>query len=124
MLFLGIVSSSSPVVVYCFNFAFWSNNSYKILVENSHIKGYHIYCVCPHKDILRQVQKEEDNSYNSNSMIVKVPPLKDIPFSFHKEIIGKAKGKEPAQFIRLQVNLLVVFLLTLERYSEKQKIVC
>ena len=45
-----------------------------------------------------RVQKEEDNSYDPSSMIVKIPPLKDIPFSFHKEITRKAKRKEPAQF--------------------------
>ena len=71
----------------------------KILIENSHIKGYHIYRVCPHKDIIMRVQKEEDNSYDPNSMIVEMPPLKDIPFSFLKEITRKAKGKEPAQFV-------------------------
>ena len=39
----------------------------KILIENSHIKGYHIYRVRPHKDIIMQVQNEEDNSYDPNS---------------------------------------------------------
>ena len=48
-----------------------------------------------------------DNNDNNNNIIIKMPPLKDIPFSFHKEITRKAKRKELAQFF-YQIAIKVV----------------
>lgn len=54
-----------------------------------------------------QAQKEEDNSDDQNSVIVKMSPLKDIPFSFHKEITRKAKGNKPVELVYQTASKIV-----------------
>ena len=72
----------------------------KLIIKNSHIKGYHKYRIRPHEDILMLVKKEELNAYDPNAMVVIMPRLDEIPVALHNTMTKEAKGKQEAQYVR------------------------
>ena len=53
--------------------------SMKILhIENSSIRGYHFFKRRPHAAIEMLLEKEEDNSYDVNAMVIKMLDLIQI----------------------------------------------
>ena len=85
-------------------------------VINSAIKGYHVFRVKPHNLVNMDVIPEMDNKYDSNAMIIKMPPLHNISDlllnektddgKFVKEIAGKIVGRVPANISKVFNELL------------------
>ena len=63
----------------------------EITISQSHIKGYHIFKITPHKEIKLQVLKEVNNKKDPNAMPVKMPGLEEIPVNLHDNITRPRK---------------------------------
>ena len=72
----------------------------KVKIENSFIKGYHIYRIRPHMDVAMNIRHEEDNKYDPDSHSVFMPDLEQIPTSFHSAITAQAKKGRAEQTVR------------------------
>ena len=74
-----------------------SQRRMKVKIENTFIKGYHVYRVRPHAEIAMIVKPEEVNDLDDNAMGIWMPPLTDIPVSYHYSITRPAKNYAAAQ---------------------------
>ena len=63
-----------------------------VIIENSAIKGYHIFKIKPHPLIKMLVVNDIQNPKDENAMLVKMPPLDDIPSRLHQDVTRKKKG--------------------------------
>ena len=73
----------------------------EITISQSHIKGYHIFKITPHKEIKLQVLKEVNNKKDPNAMPVKMPGLEEIPVNLHDDITWpKKKSHEKNQTVK------------------------
>ena len=73
----------------------------EITISQSHIKGYHIFKITPHKAIKLQVLKEVNNKKDPNSILVKIPGLEEIPVNLHDDITRpKKKSNEKNQTVK------------------------
>ena len=75
----------------------------KILhIENSSIRGYHFFKRRPHAAIEMLLQKEEDNSYDVNTMVIKILDLIQIDKQYLDITVAvrPCKGKEPEQKVK------------------------
>ena len=71
-----------------------------IIIGNSNIKGYHYFKIRPHREIETTVEKEIDNSYDPNVMIVRMPKLTEISLEMHDQVTIEAKCKVPKQCVK------------------------
>ena len=71
-----------------------------VTIENSNIKGYHIFKRRPHDSIEMIVKKEDSNPRDPYAMVVNMPEITEIHPSYHDEVTRAAKGKEPEQKVR------------------------
>ena len=73
----------------------------EIAVWHSHIKGYHIFKITPHKEIELQVLNEVNNKKDPNAMLVKMLGLEEIPVNLHDDITRpKKKSNEKNQTVK------------------------
>ena len=95
----------------------------EITISQSHIRGYHIFKITPHKEIKLQVLKEVNNKKDPKTMLVKMLGLEEIPVNVRdditrpkkktneknqtvKEIAGKDVGRVPANLCGVFKDLL------------------
>ena len=77
------------------------HDAMKILhIENSAIRGYHFFKRRPHTAIEMLLEKEEDNSYDVNAMVIKMPDLIQIDKQYLDITVRPCKGKEPEQNVK------------------------
>ena len=105
----------------------------KILhIENSSIRGYHISKRRPHTAIEMLLEKEEDNSYDVNAMVNKMPDMIQIDKQYLDFTVRPCKGKEPEQKVkdnadkvigRVAANICKVFK-ELITSNQVKKIMC
>ena len=70
----------------------------KILhTENSSIRGYQFFKRRPHTAIEMLLEKKEDNSYDVNTMVIKMPGLIQIDKQYLDITARPCRGKEPEQ---------------------------
>ena len=77
--------------------------SMKILhIENSSITGYHFFKRRPHAAIEMLLQKEEGNSYDINTMVIKILDLIQIDKQYLDITVAvrPCKGNEPEQKVK------------------------
>ena len=73
----------------------------KILhIENSSIRGYHFFKRRPHTAIDMLLEKGENNSYDVNAMVIKMPYLIQIDQQYLDITVRPCKGKEPEQKVK------------------------
>ena len=91
-----------------------------VKIENSHIKGYHIFRVRPHPEIIMLVTPEANNPKDETAMQITMPKLDEIPTAFHdvvtrprprkkeretdqhvRDIAGRMVGRVPANLCRI-----------------------
>ena len=92
----------------------------EITTSQSHIKGYHIFKITPHKEIKLRVLEEVNNKKDPNAMLVKMPGLEEIPVNLHDDITRPRKNqtKRIKQSKKSQEKMLVEFLRTYVGCSE------
>ena len=73
----------------------------EITISQSHIKGYHMFKITPHKEIELQVLNEVNNKKDPNAMLVKMLGLEEIPVTLHDDIARpKKKSNEKNQTVK------------------------
>ena len=93
-------------------------------VTNSSIKGYHVFKIKPHWAIKMLVVPENDNKYDGNAMIIKMPMLNDIDEGFRDEITGNGEGQRVSDIAgkivgRVPANLSYMFRKLLKDFKVK-----
>ena len=63
-----------------------------VTIINSNIKGYHFFKNNPHRQIKMSVEKENNNRFDENTMIILMPQLTDIPVTYHCDITRRKKS--------------------------------
>ena len=73
----------------------------KILhIENSSVRGYHFSKRRSHTAIEMLLEKEEDNYYDVNAMVIKMPDMIQIDKQYLDFTVRPCKGKEPEQKVQ------------------------
>ena len=77
------------------------HDAMKILhIENTAIRGHHFFKRRPHTATEMLLEKEEDNSYDVNAMVIKMPDLIQIDKQYLDITVRPCKGKEPEQKVK------------------------
>ena len=70
-------------------------------MEETNIKGYHVFKRRPYLAITMDVQKDEENAHDPHAMVIVMPALEAIDNELHDIIAREAKGKkQPEQKVR------------------------
>ena len=66
------------------------------------IKGYVVFGVRPHKEIVMSVTSETGNKYDPHAMVVTMPPLEDIPIELHTAVTREqSRGRHTHKMFRI-----------------------
>ena len=71
----------------------------KIAIQDSFIKGYHIFCIRPHPEVTMVVRQEENNKFDHNIHSLWMPSMADIPILFRGAVTRPAKNGKPEQTV-------------------------
>lgn len=100
----------------------------RIIGIDSTIKGYHVYHIRPHKDIVMKLEEEPNNPYDRNAFKVMMPSLSEIPPILHNLVTENGQmicNNAGRQVGRVPANLCRVFRrLVDERFVQPSDIKC
>ena len=71
-----------------------------ITIENSSIKGYHVFKIRPHNDIEMIVTEDNENSYDPYAMVVQMPEEGSIPKELLEDVTREAKEGMATQTVK------------------------